>query len=983
MQRVELPLAAQGIDTVGLKTALAKTVTGEVCFDRLSRALYSTDASVYQIVPQGVVFPRTEADVLATLAACRQFSVPLTSRGGGTSQAGQPIGAGVILECSRHFGEILEVNAEQRWARVRPGCVLDELNQRVRPLGLQFAPDISTSNRATIGGMVANNSSGTHSVIHGKTIDHVLELKVALADGTILHLRQQSMAEWEACCQRPGREGDCFRAVQRLARLHHDEILRRYPRILRRVGGYNLDRFITAPGESRSYNLSDLLVGSEGTLAVTLEAKLRLIELPSARAVLVVQFADLLAALAATPFILEHQPAAVELIDKYILDSTHLNPEASRLRGFLQGDPASILIVEFYADRAEDLAGRLEKLEEDLRRRGLGYHYHRSTDAAGQSRIWKLRKAALGLSMAEKGDAKAISFVEDTAVDPAKLRDYIAELTALIARHGTRAGIYAHASVGCLHVRPVIDLKTETGLHQFEAIAGETAELVLKYGGALSGEHGDGLVRSPFQEKMYGPALYEAFREIKKTFDPQGLLNPSKIVDAPPLTANLRFRPGYVTPEPETIFDFTVEGGLTRAAELCGGVGECRKKREGTMCPSYQATGAEQHSTRGRANALRLALTGQLGFSGLTDPALHEALDLCLECKACKSECPTNVDMARLKAEFLYQYSRKHGLSWRSWLFGHVADLGRWGSRLAPLSNWLAGGRLGRWLNDKLLGIDCRRRPPAFARQTFASRHAAARASSPAETGAGKPVLFIPDTFVNYHEPELGMATVELLTRVGCRVRVALPPEGPALRCCGRPMISNGLLDQAVAHARYNVERLYPLAATHAMVACEPSCVLTLKDDYPALLRGEERRRAEAVAAACVTLEELLERLPGCRPEAFQPVAGKVLVQGHCHQRSLVGMEPTLRLLRRIPGAEVVDLDAGCCGMAGSFGYEKEHYEVSRLVGEQRLFPALRQASVDSLVVAAGFSCRMQIAHFTDRQVFHPAMLLRQLVQAF
>jgi FAD/FMN-containing dehydrogenase/Fe-S oxidoreductase len=971
------PGASTTIDVAGLREALSRSVTGEVRFDRLSRALYSTDASVYQIVPLGVVIPRTEEDVQATLQVCRQLRVPLTARGGGTSQAGQAIGPGLQLDFSKYLSRVLEINAAGRWARVQPGCVLDDLNLELKPLGLQFAPDISTSNRATIGGMVANNSSGTHSLIHGKTVDHVLELKVLLSDGSCIDLRPLAANELESRCRQQDLEGECYRVVRRLAAEHACEIDRRYPKILRRVGGYNLDAFVQCP--TNAFNLAHLFVGSEGTLGLTLEAKLRLIDLPKAKCLLVVQFDDLLKALAATPAILQHSPAAVEVLDRYILDSTRLNAEGARLRDFLHGEPEAILIIEFYSERADELEPRLHALEAYLRRHGLGSHYLRATEAGVQGRIWKLRKLALGLSMAEKGDAKALSFVEDTAVAPEHLRDYIGEFLAVIHRHGTTAGVYAHASVGCLHVRPIVNLKTEAGVRQFEAIAAEVADLVLKYGGALSGEHGDGLVRSPLQEKMYGPVLYQAFRELKRTFDPLNLLNPGKIVDAPPLTANLRYGPAYVTPDVPTTFDFSADGGLVRAAELCAGVGECRKKREGSMCPSYQATREEQHSTRGRANALRLALTGQLGLAGLADPTLHDVLDLCLECKACKAECPTNVDMARLKAEFLHQYYQKHGLPWRNWVFGNVATLSKWGRRLAPLSNWLARGFCGRWLNEKLLLIDRRRKPPAFARKTFVKQFQAAQ-SPPEAPAASQRVVVFPDTFTNYCEPDLGMSTVAVLR--GLNVAVALGPTD--LVCCGRPLISNGMLSQAVRHARHNIDRLYPMAATGIpIVTCEPSCILTLKDDYPALLQGEQRRQAEAVSRVSCTLEELLERqiaASSASVSPFRPGPRRILVQAHCHQRALVGTAPLLGLLRRIPGAEVVDLDAGCCGMAGSFGYEKEHYEVSRLVGEQRLFPALRQAAADTVIVAPGFSCRLQIEHFTGHTALHPAELLRGLV---
>ena len=1012
MSLASLPqVESRPIDVAALRAALSAAITGEVRFERLDRAIYSTDASVYQIVPLGVVLPKTADDVQAVVKICTQFNVPITARGGGTSQAGQSIGAGVILDFSKYLNRVLEVNVAEKWARVEPGCVLEELNQQLKPHGLQFAPDISTANRATIGGMVANNSSGTHSIIFGKTIDHVHELKVLLTDGSVIDACPIDVTELDAKCARHDQEGAGYRAVRRLAAEHADEIERRYPKILRRVGGYNLDAFLPSPlgrgaggeggtrispvasaltpdpsprGRGEKFNLAHLFVGSEGTLGIVLEAKLRLIELPKAKALLVVQFDNLLEALAATPSILEHRPAAVEVMDRYILDCTKLNPEAARLRDFLHGDPGAILIIEFYDDSPEELLPRLDGLKGSLR--ALNVNTHRAIDPAAQARIWKLRTLALGLSMAEKGDAKAISFVEDTAVHPHRLRDYIDEFLQVIAKHGTTAGGYAHASVGCLHVRPIINLKTIEGVERFQAIADDVAELVLKYGGALSGEHGDGLVRSPYQEKVYGPALYQSFREIKRTFDPHNLLNPGKIVDAPPLASNLRYGPAYQTPEVPTTFDFSADGGLTRATELCAGVGECRKKRGGTMCPSYQATCDELHSTRGRANTLRLALTGQLDLAGLTAPAVLEALDLCLECKACKSECPTNVDMARLKAEVLDQHHKKHGLPWRNWLFGNIGETCL-RARGAPTAfNWLVRNPMTRWINEKLFGIDRRRIPPQMAGFSWSSLQREPFGGVVDDSPRfSRQALLFPDTFMNYFEPDLGTSAQIAMAQFGYGIGVV-----PAVRqefgwdwftCCGRPYISNGMLDKATAAASHNVERLFDFATQDVpIIACEPSCILTIKDDYPALLKGELRQKAQAVAERCFTFEEFLEKRLAESNVEFRPGPKRILVQGHCHQRSLVGMNPTLKLLRRIPGAEVIDLDAGCCGMAGSFGYEKEHYEISRLVGEQRLFPALRQADADTVIVAPGFSCRLQIEHFTGRKAVHPATLLQSLL---
>ncbi len=701
------------VDAAALQKELERQIQGEVRFDTITRALYSTDASVYLIRPLGVAIPKNREDVIRIVQICGRMRCPLTMRGGGTSQAGQAIGEGLQVDISKYFNRVLEVNAEERWARVEPGVVLDELNAQLAPLGLRFAPDISTASRATIGGMMANNSAGARSVLYGKTIDHVLEQTVVLADGSIAEFREISRTEVPTG---DSLEANCYETVLRLAAEHADEIDRRYPKVIRRVGGYNLDNFVDL---AKTVNLAKMMVGSEGTLGVVLEAKLRLVPLPKAKAVMVIAFTDLLEALSATPVILRHGPSAVEVMDKAILDNTRQNANLDRIRkSFIHGDPAATLCVEFYGDKKEDLPPRLGALEEDLRARNLGYRYHSDTDPVSQARIWSLREAALGLSMAMKDDAKSISFVEDTAVAPEKLSEYIGRFLEIVRTHGTTAGVYAHASVGCLHVRPVVNMKTEEGVAKFASLAQAVADLVLEFGGALSGEHGDGLVRGPFMRQMFGDTLYEAFREIKRTFDPRGIFNPGKIVDAPPLTSNLRFGAGYQTPNPTTWFDFSEYGGFGGAVEMCSGLGACRKKLSGTMCPSYMATRDEKDSTRGRANTLRLAMTGKLGESGLGDKGVYEVLDLCLECRACKAECPVGVDMARFKSEFLADYWTRHGTSLRARALGGIADASVWGSRCAPVSNWVAGAV------SNMIGIDNRRKLPAWKRQTFARRRA-------------------------------------------------------------------------------------------------------------------------------------------------------------------------------------------------------------------------------------------------------------------
>ena len=957
-----------------LQRELEDQIEGEVRFDRVSRALYSTDASVYQIEPLGVVVVRSRQDVIRTVEIARRHRASITARGGGTSQAGQAIGPGLQLDTSKYFNRVLEVNVGERWARVEPGVVLDELNAELRPHGLRFAPDISTASRATIGGMMANNSSGARSVFYGKTIDHVLEQEVVLADGSVAHFRPLGRADLDAACIGDGLEASCYRTVRQLATDCAGEIERRFPKILRRVGGYNLDEFVDP---ARPFNLSKIMVGSEGTLGLVVAAKIKLVPLPKAKAVLTIEFENLLDALAATPSVLRHGPSAVEVMDRFILDHARESPALDRLRqSILQTDAGALLCVEFYADHADDLPPRLEALEKDLAGSGFSCRWRRALTTGEQARIWSLREASLGLSMAMKGDAKSLSFVEDTAVAPEKLRDYIDRFLQIVRLHGTVAGVYAHASVGCLHVRPVVNLKTAEGVRRFEAIANDIADLVLEFGGALSGEHGDGLVRGSFNAKMFGPTLYDAFRTLKKTFDPDGLFNPGKITDTPPLTGNLRFGAGYKTPDPPTYFDFSEHGGMGRAVEMCSGLGVCRKKLDGTMCPSYMATLEEKHSTRGRANTLRLAMAGRLGEAGLGDEDVYDVLDLCLECRACKAECPVGVDVARFKSEFLAGYWQRHGVPWRTLAIGHVRTLSKWGSRFAPVSNVAARSGAGRWLGEKLLGVDRRRTLPAWTRPTFARRFERRSASlQPPPSSPG--VILFNDTFTNYCHPDVGIAAAEVFDAAGIGVRLA-----PHV-CCGRPLISQGLLDQARGVALANADSLYE-AATRGdrIVFLEPSCLSAVREDAPALLRGEAQRKARVVADACVLFEDHLERewQAGRVQIGLRPGPSTVLLHGHCHQKAM-GLEASAHaLLSRIPSCAVVDLDAGCCGMAGSFGYSREHYEISRRIGERRLLPAARAAQAGTVLAASGVSCRQQVAHFTGVRAVHPAVLLRSLI---
>ena len=944
-----------------LEHDLRRLVEGEVRFDKYSRLLYSTDASIYQVEPVGVVIPRGKADVQAVIECANRYETPILPRGGGTSLAGQTVGRAIVLDFSNRMNKLLEVNREELWCRVEPGLVQDELNAQVRPMGLLFGPDTSTSNRATLGGMIGNNSAGAHSIAYGKTIDHVIELTVLLSDGTEAVLKDLTAREAQEKAKGNRLEGHIHRELLRLVELHREEIEARYPKIMRRVSGYNLDEFVTG----KPFTLARMLVGSEGTLATVIEAKMRLVPRPRFTAVDVLHFNDLQAALDSSQEILETGPYAVELTDKMILDLGRRNIEQSKRMGFVQGDPAAILMVEYAGESDAQARAKVEALEARRARHRMGYASTITYDPFEQQSIWKFRKAGLGLLLGMKGERKPIAFVEDTAVDPAKLSPFITRFRQVLAKHGAEAGYYGHCSVGCLHIRPLINLKEERGVQQMKAIAEEITELVMAFGGALSGEHGDGLARSGFNQRLYGPRLYEAFRQVKRAFDPKNLMNPGKIVDAPPMTENLRYGPGYRTWAPDTLLDFSDQGGFAAAVEMCNGIGVCRKQLDGTMCPSYMATMDEEHSTRGRANALRAVLSGQVPKRDLTSTRLYEVMDLCLECKACKAECPSNVDMAKLKYEFLAHYHDANGLPLRNRLFGRIERLNRAGSLLAPLSNWVANSRLNRWLLERAAGIERRRPLPHFASRSFLRWWKHHQPPSAAPRGS---VVLFHDTFNTYNTPHVLIAATELLERAGYRVLLG------DKQCCGRPLISKGMLREAKTHARWNVERLAQFARDGLwIVGLEPSCLLTLRDEYVDLLRSDEAR---IVAKQSVLLEEFLqrERDRGLALR-FRRDGKRALLHGHCHQKALVGTAPTVAALRWA-GYEVEEVDAGCCGMAGSFGFEREHYEISVAIASRRLIPAVKALAPEVHVVAPGISCRQQIGHLASRQARHPAELL-------
>jgi FAD/FMN-containing dehydrogenase/Fe-S oxidoreductase len=975
--------------TTELAAALRKVVGGGARFDSYTRHLFSRDASMYAIEPLGVVFPRDAGEVAAAVSTAGAFGVPVLPRGAGTSLAGQAVGRAIVIDFTRHMSRILEVDAEARLARVQPGVVAEQLNGAAGRYGLMFGPDTSTTNRATLGGMIGNNSAGSHSVRYGSTVDHVDALDVVLSDASTARLSAMSAAELARGAGRPGGgqwdaglpgagqptlEAVICRELPRLAARHAEAIATGFPRFWRQSGGYRLDR-LHGRGGPGGLDLARLVVGSEGTLVTVVEAAVALVPSPRHRAIAVGHFVSSEAAIEATGDALACQPAAVELLDRTILELSRSKIDYQGLGSILSGDPDALLFVTFFGDSKAEATGGIDRLDALWRRHRHGYHTLRAVTDADQAALLKVRQSGLGLLMAaSSGARRPLAFVEDTAVDPAKLGAYSRRLREILSAHGLSAGFYGHCSVGCLHVRPFVDLTLPGQLETMRAVAEEVRDLVLEFGGVNSSEHGDGLVRSEFNRTVFGDRLYEAMREVKRLFDPGNLMNPGKIVDAPPMTSHLREAPGPAPPRYASRLAFP--GGMREAADRCMNIGLCRKTASGVMCPSYMATREEEDSTRGRANALVKALSTADPRAALGDQRLHEILDLCLECKACKSECPLGVDMASLKSETLAAYHDVHGVPLRSRMFGSIRVLNQMGSAAAPLANLLGGLAPARVLAERMLGVTARRPLPRFRRQTVA-RWYASRARSGGRGPGALPstqgeLIFLADSFTSFTEPSVARAAIELLELAGWTVRL----ESAA--CCGRASLSKGLIDQARAQAGRLVARLASAASGGVpIVGAEPSCLLTLRDEYAALLPGDPRARA--VAEATRLPEELLMAAvaDGRLTLAQRGAPRRIMFHGHCHQKAITGTAATLALLRAIPGAEVTEVDTGCCGMAGSFGFEAEHYDLSMRIGELRLFPAVRAEPPDTIIAASGVSCRQQIAHGTGREARHPLEIVR------
>ena len=973
----ELALPALPVAVAEALAELNAQMEGEVRTDAVHRALYATDASIYELVPFGVALPKSAADLVKIVKACAAAGIPLTARTAGTSLSGQAVGPGLIVDTGRFLNRVLSIDVERREARAEPGVVRDELNRLLRPHGLMFGPDTSTSNRCMVGGMVGNNSCGSYSIFHGTTRESLVSMEVVLSDGSVAELGEMEREGWLAREAQGGLLGSAMREVRGLVEGQVETIRAAFPKreVKRRNTGYALDDLTYSwmgDEPERKASLARVLCGSEGTLAVTREVTLKLVPVPKATMVVAAHFATIDEAMHATVEAVKHGPAAVELLDKRTLDLSRLNLEQDRNRWFLEGDPGAILVIEFFDETSEAARARCEGVIAALQAAGLGYAFPIIAPPRINS-IWELRKAGLGVLMGSPGDRKPQTLVEDTAVAVADLPAYIAEFAQLMARHQVDCVYYAHASVGELHMRPELDFKQPGDVARAEAIAGDVADLVRKYRGSLSGEHGDGRVRGPYIARVMGPEAYGWLERVKQAFDPAGILNPNNITQTRPMTDDWRYHAQYEHREVASAFAYAESGGLQRAVERCNGAGVCRKTPAmgGTMCPSYMVTGEEHDTTRGRANLFRLML--QQGPEAMfTSPALGEALELCVGCKACKSECPASVDMARLKTEYWAGRYALEGTPLAARAFAEVTEWSRLVQELplgAAVANWVSGTGLAKAVMAKALGLSEKRTMPAISGSSFHDWFGARK--QPSRPGAERVCLFV-DEFTDRYEPEVGQAAVAVLEAGGFEV------IAPVFAPSGRTYLSRGLVAEAREVIGQNVVALDRLLDdVVAVVGLEPSAVLTYIDESVDFADVPWRAAAERVAKKVKLAEDFVGEVAAREPSrwSWQAEPERVMLHGHCHQKALVGTTGAVAALKA-SGCTVETIPSGCCGMAGSFGYEAKNYEVSMAMGELVLFPAVRGAESSMQVVASGTSCRHQIHDGTGRSSSHAMVVL-------
>ncbi|HZP88734.1 MAG TPA: FAD-linked oxidase C-terminal domain-containing protein [Burkholderiales bacterium] len=951
-----------------LEARLRREVDGEVLFDAASRGRYSTDASIYQIEPIGVVVPRTEEAARVALQLAAEADVPILPRGAGTSQCGQTVGAALVIDNSKYLDQLIELDVEKREAVVQPGLVLDHLNAALRKHGLWYPVDVSTSAQATLGGMAGNNSCGSRSIRYGNMVHNVLGVDAWLPSGERWRFGPSDNVQGA-----PDRYRKLTDAIHAIAQREAVEIEARWPKVLRRVQGYNLDMVV--PG--KAHNLAHLLVGSEGTLAYFERLRLKLSPIPKHKTLGVCHFPTFYQAMDCAQHIVKLDPDAVELVDRTMIELALDIPQyRDIMHRHVRGKPDAILLVEFAGEARDEQLAKLERLVELMADLGLPDSVVEVIEPSAQKDIWEVRKAGLNIMMSMKGDGKPVSFIEDCAVPLEHLAEYTARITEIFAKYGTPGTWYAHASVGTLHVRPVLNMK-EDGALKMRAIAEEACELVRKFKGAYSGEHGDGLVRSEWIEPILGEKITRALGEIKALFDPKGLMNPGKIVRPTKMddASLFRFKPGYRTQASEVALDWSEWGSFAGAVEMCNNNGHCRKFDAGTMCPSFRATRDEQHLTRGRANTLRLALSGQLGDEASATQAVREALDLCVSCKGCKRECPTGVDMARMKIEFLHRWHRTHPHSLHEELVAYLPRYAPMAKRFAPLMNLRNRLPPIAKLSERWLGFSAKRSLPKWKRKTFLD----SAAHAPVRT-QGAQVVLLADTFNNYFEPENLHAAQRVLEAGGYRVHVARPADGKRPLCCGRTFLAAGMIEEARVEARRLIDVIKPFA-DHGVpiVGLEPSCLLTLRDEY--LVLGLHEDEVGVIAERADLFEEfLIDELDAGRLQLpLKSLNGqRALLHGHCHQKAFAAMPAVERALKLVPELNVEIVESSCCGMAGAFGYEAEHYEVSMKMGELSLLPRAREADAQTWIVADGTSCRHQIADGAQREAMHVARVLER-----
>jgi len=966
---------------------LARELEGELYTDSTMRTLYATDASAYREMPLAVAIPRSVEDIKRLIAFARSEKTSLIPRTAGTSLAGQVVGNGIIADVSKNFTRILELNTEENWVRVQPGVIRDELNMFLRPHGLFFGPETSTANRAMIGGMVGNNSCGSNSVVYRSTREHLLEVKALLSDGSEVLFKSLSLDEFHAKCEGLHLEGQIYKTLRSLLgnTNNQDEIRKEFPKksVERRNTGYALDLLVeTAPftAGGPNFNFCQLIAGSEGTLAFLTEIKLNVVPLPpSETGLLCVHFNSIDESLRANLIALQYHPSASELIDHYVLECTKDNIEQSKNRFFVQGDPGAILVVEFLRSNREEIIAIAAKVEADMRAAGLGYHFP-LLFGDDTKKIWSLRKAGLGLLSNLPGDAKAVPVIEDTAVDVNDLPAYIREFNEILKKHDLYSVHYAHAGSGELHLRPIINLKTTEGNRLFRVIAEEIATLVKKYQGSLSGEHGDGRLRGEFIKQMVGEKNYALLKEIKRSWDPAGIFNPGKVVDTPSMNSMLRYEPGQQTPAFKTVFRFANQD-ILQHAEQCNGSGDCRKTHlsGGTMCPSFMATRNEKETTRARANILREFLTHSDKPNRYDHKEIYEVMDLCLSCKGCKSECPSNVDVAKLKAEFLQHYYDANGIPFRTRLIANFTRSARLGALAPGLYNFVTGNKLtGKWIKQ-LSGFATERSMPLLYKTTLRSWYKKYKKNIPLTTdhsplATPRRVYLFCDEFTNYNDTETGIKTILLLEKLG--YEVLIPEHGES----GRTWLSKGLLRQAQKIANENIRLLSPLINEETpLIGVEPSAILTFRDEYIDLAEDALLEKAKELAKHVFLVDDFIAReidKGTIRREQFTKEKKTIKLHGHCQQKALSSIAGSLKIVSFPENYSVSSIPSGCCGMAGSFGYEKEHYDLSQKISELVLLPTVRQQGEEVIIAAPGTSCRHQIKDGTGRKALHPVEIL-------